>query len=303
MRGAFGMTEYNVHEVLAILQKYYITESPQMVTRWIREGKIQGIRSENRREGYRVSEDDLLDYIEELRPGLPAIMEIYEEYIKNLGFQQNEEEKQTQDNFQNLEIEQESKVMEYEKEINDLRDQIYNLETELNDLQQEKQIIEMNEIELTELNEILIDEKNDLIGENNHLTELYWIMDTEIKQLKNGSLQINTVISESAEEVKQIKMTLDEFKKLTSDMILKLGLEHDNPKTVNFLYTIFNELFENDLLKSDLVTANGNIKCPYTQKEYKQVKRLINNAVKYYFENLKEQQENQEYLEINVANE
>lgn len=288
MRGAFGMTEYNVHEVLAILQKYYITDSLQMVTRWIREGKIQGIRSENRREGYRVSEDDLLDYIEELRPGLPAIMEIYEEYIKKLGFQQNEEEKHTQDNIQNLEIEQESKVREYEKEIKDLRNQIYNLETQLetqlNELQQEKQIIEMNVIELTELNEILIEEKNNLISENNDLTELFGILDEEIKQLKNGSLQINTVISESEGDVKQIKMTLEEFKKLTSDMILKLGLDQGNPKTVNLLHTIYNELFENDLLKSDLVTAAGNIKCPYTKKEYKQVKRLINNAIKYYFE-------------------
>lgn len=33
MRGIFGMTEYNVHEVFAILQKYYITYLPQMVTR------------------------------------------------------------------------------------------------------------------------------------------------------------------------------------------------------------------------------------------------------------------------------
>ncbi|MGG0657250.1 hypothetical protein [Rummeliibacillus pycnus] len=290
------MTEYNVHEVLAILQKYYITESPQMVTRWIREGKIQGIRSENRREGYRVSEDDLLDYIEELRPGLPAIMEIYEEYIKNLGFQQNEEEKQSQDNIQNLEIEQESKVREYEKEIKDLRDQIYNLETELIDLQQEKQIVEMNVIDLME-------ENDKLTVENNDLTELFEISDKEIIQLKNRSLQINTVISESEGDVKQIKMTLDEFKKLTSDMILKLELDHEDPITVNLLYTIFNELFENDLLKSDLVTATGNIKCPYTKKEYKQVKRLINNAIKYYFENINEQQDNQEHNEIYVANE
>lgn len=277
MRGVFGMTEYNVHEVLAILQKYYITESPQMVTRWIREGKIQGIRSENRKEGYRVSEEDLFDYIDELRPGLPAIMEIYEEYIKNLGFQQNEEENQSQDNNQNLEIEQESKVREYEKEIKDLRDQIYNLETELIDLQQEKQIVEMNVIDLME-------ENDKLTVENNDLTELFEISDKEIKLLKNRSLQINTVISESEGDVKQIKMTLGEFKMLTSDMILKLGLDQENPKTVNLLNTIFNELFENDLLKSDLVTAAGNIKCPYTQKEYKQIKRLINNAVKYYFE-------------------
>lgn len=271
------MTEYNVHEVFAILQKYYITYCPQMVTRWIREGKINGVRSENRKEGYRVTEDDLFDYIEELRPGLPAIMGIYEEYIKDLGFQRNEEEKQSQDSVQNLEIEQESKVREYEKEIKNLRDQIYNLETELIDLQQEKQIVEMNVIDLME-------ENDKLTVENNDLTELFEISDKEIKQLKNRSLQINTVISESEGDVKQIKMTPEEFKKLTSDMILKLELDHKDSRTVNLLDTIYSDLFENDLLKLDLFTAAGNIKCPYTQKEYKQIKRLINNAVKYYFE-------------------
>jgi hypothetical protein len=35
------MEVYNVHQALKILQQYYITDSIQMVTRWIREGKIK----------------------------------------------------------------------------------------------------------------------------------------------------------------------------------------------------------------------------------------------------------------------
>jgi hypothetical protein len=52
MRGEIGVREYNVHEVFAILDSYYITHSPAMVTKWIREGKIKGVRSDNRKEGY-----------------------------------------------------------------------------------------------------------------------------------------------------------------------------------------------------------------------------------------------------------
>lgn len=295
MRGAFGVTEYNVHEVLAILKNYYITESLQMVTRWIREGKIQGIRSENRKEGYRVTEDDLFDFIEELRPGLPSIMAIYEEYIKGIGSQQNKEEKQPQGKTKKLEIEQESKVREYEKETKNLRNQICKLETQLNDLQEEKQIIEMHVIELMELNEGLIDE-------NNFLKELLEIMEEEMEHLKMKSTHTSKVINESVEDVKQIKMTLEDFKNLTSDTILKLELDQNSPKNVDVLQSIYNELFENELLKSDLVTATGNIKCPYTKKEYKQVKRVINNAINYYFESHNEQQDNQE-SELKVANE
>jgi hypothetical protein len=35
------MNIYNVHQTLNILQQYYITDSIQIVTRWIHEGKIR----------------------------------------------------------------------------------------------------------------------------------------------------------------------------------------------------------------------------------------------------------------------
>ncbi|CAM5219127.1 hypothetical protein UACE39S_03225 [Ureibacillus acetophenoni] len=126
------MREYNVHEVLAILQKYYITDSQQMVARWIREGKIQGIRSENRKEGYRVSEDELFEFIEEQRPGLPSIMQIYDSYVRQLKPEFQEEnitEKQEILN-NNLQL--------IKTENDELREQVLSLENALNDLQQEK---------------------------------------------------------------------------------------------------------------------------------------------------------------------
>jgi hypothetical protein len=66
--------------VLVILREYYITDSQKMVTRWIRQGKLNGVISANRKDGYLVSEEDLCAFIEELSPGLPQVMNIYKDH-------------------------------------------------------------------------------------------------------------------------------------------------------------------------------------------------------------------------------
>lgn len=314
MRGVIDMGDYDVHEVLAMLQKYYITESPQMVTRWIRDGKLQGLRSENRKEGYRVSEDALFDYIEEIRPGLPAIMEVYEEHIKRLRHNQLKEVNHIQANEETSEIKKmfELKEKQFEKEIKELREVVGNHENTNIELQQEKQMNEMNIIELMEKNDKLIQEKSALVEENKTLTELYEIIDEEIRQLKNTpnkptesettskKLDDKTV---STIEEKTIHMTLEEFNKISMDVVSKLELKLDKSEIDYHLGTIYEQIFEEEQIKADLVVADGIIKCPYTQREYRQLKRIINSAIKYYFENLNEQQQTQDQLEQTVANE
>ncbi|OEF99159.1 hypothetical protein BHF71_10010 [Vulcanibacillus modesticaldus] len=68
-----------MYEALDILKKYYITESKQMVTRWIRQNKIKAIRTDNRKQGWEIDEEDLYAFIETLRPGL---RKIYQEIEK-----------------------------------------------------------------------------------------------------------------------------------------------------------------------------------------------------------------------------
>ena len=67
----------NVDEALCILKNYFITDSRQMVVRWIREEKIVGERTENRKEGYRISEENLNEFIESMRPGLQTFVQNY----------------------------------------------------------------------------------------------------------------------------------------------------------------------------------------------------------------------------------
>ncbi len=63
-----------VDDAVCILQNYFINDSRQMVVRWIREGKIVGERTENRKEGYRTSEENLSKFIECMRSGLQAFV-------------------------------------------------------------------------------------------------------------------------------------------------------------------------------------------------------------------------------------
>ncbi len=40
-----------------------------MVTRWIRYGKLRGTRTENRKDGYLIEEDDLYEFNDRRNPG------------------------------------------------------------------------------------------------------------------------------------------------------------------------------------------------------------------------------------------
>lgn len=284
MRGDIGMREYNVHEVLAILQKYYITESLQMVARWIREGKIQGIRSDNRKEGYRVLEEELFEFIEEQKPGLPSIMEVYEDYIKKLRLEHSEEIKQTQ----SPEVTIDKKILNskenpYEQETNGLRQQLNSLENTLIDLQQEKQIIKMNMNEIIELNNTLIQNNKALLEENKQLKDNILKTAEPDDSSKSSNNKTKSTLGE-----KNSHITFEDFKNISKDVVSKLDSKLENTITEKHLSTIYEQIFEDGLIKASLVTKDGTIKCPYTHKEYKQPKRIISSAIKYYFENLDE---------------
>jgi hypothetical protein len=83
------MQTYDVYAAFEILKQYYITDSKQMVARWLREGRIKGFRTENRKEGWTIYEEDLYDFIDRERPGLRTLFlelkEIRKEYKEIRG--------------------------------------------------------------------------------------------------------------------------------------------------------------------------------------------------------------------------
>ncbi len=56
-----------VKEALCVLDDHYITSSEQMIRRWLRQGKLKGIRSQNRKDGWRICEKELYRFMESLQ--------------------------------------------------------------------------------------------------------------------------------------------------------------------------------------------------------------------------------------------
>jgi len=52
-----------VNEAFEVLKKERITNSVQMLRRWLRQGVLKGHRSENRKDGWRIAEKELAQFI------------------------------------------------------------------------------------------------------------------------------------------------------------------------------------------------------------------------------------------------
>jgi hypothetical protein len=81
IRGIFMERYLTSHQVVKILKEHGITDSLQMVVRWIRENKLPGIRTENRKVGYLVLEDDLYEFITEKNPGIVQMKLCYQDQV------------------------------------------------------------------------------------------------------------------------------------------------------------------------------------------------------------------------------
>jgi hypothetical protein len=81
---------FNVHEALQILKRHYITGNIQMVSNFIREGRLKGERA-SRKEGWMIKEYDLYDFIDEEKPGIVEIVYVYDKYSESVSVPTSEE--------------------------------------------------------------------------------------------------------------------------------------------------------------------------------------------------------------------
>lgn len=72
----------NVKEATQILSKEGITQSEQIVRRWIREGKLKATQMENRKTGYCIFADDLTEFISKRKPEKEWQRIAHEDYMK-----------------------------------------------------------------------------------------------------------------------------------------------------------------------------------------------------------------------------
>ena len=56
-----------VKDAFGILNDHHIGCSEQMLRRWLRQGRLKGTRSENRKEGWRICEIELYRFMESLQ--------------------------------------------------------------------------------------------------------------------------------------------------------------------------------------------------------------------------------------------
>lgn len=71
---------YTVQEMISYLRDHRIEESEQMIRRYLRQGKIQGVCSSNRKEGGRIPEAEVYRYM--VAPNYKGT--IYEEDIDDI---------------------------------------------------------------------------------------------------------------------------------------------------------------------------------------------------------------------------
>jgi small-conductance mechanosensitive channel len=279
------MKYYNVHEVLKILQQYYITDSIQMVTRWIRDRKILAERSENKKDGWKIYECDLFEFIEDKRPGLPQVMSVYEGYIKNLHVQQDESSRLTTVN--NVEKEPNEEVSP------NLREEVLTLESMVEQLQDS----------LSQVNEDMIKvvgQNHKLIEENKMLQELYEMMDQEIKALKSNHqiiLKKNESVKEKKTAHEQPKktrnMSFEQFKNIADGVIAESEQKFEPKEIQKMVRELYSKICSEDgRFKEDLVDQEGVINCPFTKGLFKQPKRFVKNAVKYVLEERRKEMKN-----------
>ena len=268
------MEVYNVHQALKILQQYYITDSIQMVTRWIRQGKIRAERSENRKEGWRIHHDDLFEFIEEQRPGLPEIMSVYEWYVENAFSPMvngNSEKGAAFDSERVKYMDIDSKEL-----IEQLLEEKKQLENQLISMQDEMNLVYEKVAELTT-------KVQKLKEENAFLIELYEQIDEMYQELKKKNQQESGNGTPKTMERKLKKvMSAEDFKTIVKEVINEyegetIDLMQQEGKLTAEIYPLF--FNEDGKLKNEIINEEE-YNCPLTGKKYKNLKSMLKNAIR-----------------------
>jgi archaellum component FlaC len=287
------MEVYNVHQALKILQQYYITDSIQMVTRWIREGKIRAERSENRKEGWRIHHDDLFEFIEEQRPGLPEIMSVYEWYVENAFSPMvngNSEKGAAFDSERVKYMDIDSKEL-----IEQLLEEKKQLENQLISMQDEMNLVYEKVAELTT-------EVQKLKEENAFLIELYEQIDEMYQELKKKNQQESgngtpktmdqqknsSKTSKTMERKLKKAMSFGDFKDILKETINEHGSEikdlmQQEEELTNEIYTLF---FNKDENLKDEIVKDKKYNCPLTGKIYKNLRSMLKHAIRFKLEKM-----------------
>ncbi|EPY7705167.1 helix-turn-helix domain-containing protein [Bacillus paranthracis] len=255
---------YNVNEALEVLKSYDITSSKQMVTRWLREGKIVGEVNVNRKEGWRIHENDLEDFIEKMRPGLKKLF-FHNEELQNELQQLKGKLNKLEQGEQVVPIAEKNNVYEdwklqvqsSQKQNELLLAQVESLMTENQKLREKNEVLQKDLCLLIEEKAQLFEEKRNLLLEKKFNNEI----NKEIIPNEKGMIQ-----ERESRNKTEDKLTLPDFKQA----LIKCSDSEWNEQKQKKLYDYFlKQIFTGDgELKEEMKGEGKKYYCNFRNKEY-----------------------------------
>ncbi|HDR6269969.1 TPA: helix-turn-helix domain-containing protein [Bacillus cereus] len=272
---------YNVNEALEVLEIYDITSSKQMVTRWLREGKIVGEVSANRKEGWRIHEKDLEDFIERMKPGLRKLFFRNEELQSELHDLREkvstlEQKEKMFPIASNLHIPEDWKVQLQlsQKQSELLLGQVESLVKENRKLQEKNETLQKEKY-------LLIEEKIRLLDENKKLP----LRKQKDKEIDSDREHVNNNVSQKnhMENAKVEKVTFDVFQEVLDKYLKEEITQQQEQVLYNYL---LKQIFEEDgKLKESLRGTESKYYCHSGNKPYDTWKPFVKAQVKHLVEN------------------
>ncbi|MDA2087854.1 helix-turn-helix domain-containing protein [Bacillus cereus group sp. BfR-BA-01323] len=291
------MTKWiNVQEAMQILEEHYIQVSYKTFTDWLRRLEIPAVPSDNRKEGWAISEEGVLEFIDKKRPGLRQILEGYQDLVEDME-QVKQQVRVLMESEQNIGVH--VGVWSEEESCNPLRvkSEVYNDEVKF----------------LYDLLEMVLDELQEVKKQNEWMNQAYEQMRDDYNflyeelQTQHENVKAPALVEEEEGREEVAKINEKEFHDLLEEQWKKkfpnaaFSLEGEEIKK---FYTIFHkQLYQQGGNKESVIIRKGDSYiCPVSQKEYKHINRIYNPVIRKILDNMIREENGQKNEMISVEN-
>ncbi|SEN81186.1 hypothetical protein SAMN05192533_12169 [Mesobacillus persicus] len=222
--------DLNVEEALKILKEFYITDSIQMLSRWIREGSIVASRTDNRKDGWRITIENLYEFIEKKRPGWPRILALYKQDIDELELEPDINEEFNRLATKTETNEEGGKTVEnpINENSRELGDENTTLNASTNNYEQEKSIVQSTDLDILkkQVEELKLQQGKIELTSNNSIKEIE-------QYLKEHQSKIFSEIDQLRQKLTALDQMENQLKKYIDDSISKTKHKKENKTQVN----------------------------------------------------------------------
>lgn len=238
---------YNVHQALKILNKHYVTDSQQVLTRFIREGRLTATKQSY---GYIIKKEDLLYFINHYHNGIVEIMEVYDQYLEELEYPLSVSEKKKVKKVDKVEHEDKLTTSFWDEKLNML-------------------FLKMDEL-ISSIQTLTTSSETDRVNTS--------VQENQQNSSSNQNTAEQTIQKkESSQYKKSKKKPYDEFLKNLKSTLK--NIEHyRSEQEIKDVYSIYYD--ENSLIKEGIYDETKDIfVCPKTQMSNSNMISLLKDSV------------------------